>query len=39
MISREEVEEHGGEIGGERFMAKPVDHEELAATINALLGR
>lgn len=39
MISREEVDEHGGEIGGERFMAKPVNHEELAAAIHALLGR
>ncbi len=39
MISRAEVEEHGGEIGGERFMAKPVDHVELAATIRRLLGR
>lgn len=39
MISREEVEEHGGEIGGELFMAKPVSPDELAATIRALLGR
>lgn len=39
MISRAEVEERGGDVGGELFMAKPVDHEELAATIHALLGR
>lgn len=39
MISRAEVEESGGEIGGELFMAKPVDHDELAETIRALVGR
>ena len=39
MISQDEVEARGGEIGGELFMAKPVSHEELAATIRALLGR
>lgn len=39
MISRAEVEERGGEIGGELFMAKPVAHEELAAAIRALLRR
>lgn len=39
VLSREEAKELGGEIGGERFMAKPVDHQELAAAIHALLGR
>jgi len=39
MVSKEELESRGGEIGGELFMAKPVSHEELAATIRAQLGR
>jgi DNA-binding response OmpR family regulator len=39
MISKEELENRGGEIGGELFMAKPVNHEELAAVIRAQLGR
>lgn len=39
MISKEEVEESGGEIGGERFMAKPVSADELASAIHGLLGR
>lgn len=39
MVSKEELESRGGEIGGELFMAKPVNHEELAAIIRAQLGR
>lgn len=39
MVSKEELESRGGEIGGELFMAKPVEHEELAAVIRAQLGR
>lgn len=39
IISRAELEERGGEIGGELFMAKPVSHEELAAVIRAQLRR
>lgn len=39
MISKAEAEQKGGEIGGEMFIAKPVSHEDLAATIHAQLGR
>ncbi len=37
MISKAEVEESGGFIGGERFLAKPVGADELAYAINGLL--
>jgi len=39
ILSQDEVEERGGEIGGEKFMAKPVSHQELAAAIHTQLGR
>jgi Response regulators consisting of a CheY-like receiver domain and a winged-helix DNA-binding domain len=39
MLSKRELEEQGGEIGGEIFLAKPVGAEEIAATIHTVLRR
>lgn len=39
MITRAELAEQGGEIGGELFLAKPVSSEELALTIHSVLRR
>lgn len=37
MLSKEEVDENAGFIGSERFLAKPVSADELAAAIQGLL--
>ncbi len=37
MITKAEIEQRGGEIGGEIFLAKPVSTEELIATIHSVL--
>lgn len=37
MITKAEIEQRGGEIGGEIFLAKPVSTEELIATIKSVL--
>ena len=36
-VSREEVRRHGGVIGGEQFIAKPVDPEELLRRVQVYL--
>ncbi len=36
-VSKEEVRKHGDVIGGQKFLAKPVDAEELVSCIEEVL--
>ena len=38
-VSKEEVRKHGDVIGGQRFLAKPVDADELENCIDEILSR
>jgi DNA-binding response OmpR family regulator len=38
-VTQEEVTSHGGLVGGERFLAKPVDIPELVECLHQSLGK